>query len=87
MRIAVNMLAVLLAGAGVVALAQNPPATRPSTQPAAIAPVNKFCPILPTDPVDPAVFVMHEGKKIAFCCADCIGEFRKEPAKYMATLK
>jgi YHS domain-containing protein len=38
-------------------------------------------------PIDPNVFVTHEGKKVYFCCKDCIPKFEKEPAKYMTKLK
>lgn len=69
---------------GGLAIAQ---ATRPATQPAAGAPVNKFCAVVPGDPIDPTVFIMHDNKKIAFCCADCIDEFKKDPAKYLKTMK
>lgn len=69
---------------GCLVLAQT---TRPATQPSAGAPVNKFCAVVPGDPIDPTVFIMHEGKKIAFCCSDCIDEFKKNPAKYLKDMK
>ena len=73
---------IVLAGAAFV-MAQT---TRPSTQPSD-AMVNKFCAVVHGDPVDPTVFIMHEGKKIGFCCADCIDEFKKDPAKYLKDMK
>jgi YHS domain-containing protein len=30
---------------------------------------------------------MYQGKTIGFCCEDCIGDFKKDPEKYMKTLK
>ena len=51
------------------------------------APVNKFCPLNPENPVDPAVTAVYDGKTIGFCCPDCIADFKKDPAKYMKTLK
>ena len=48
--------------------------------------VNTICPLMEQD-VDPAIFVIHEGKKIGFCCKDCIEPFQKDPAKYMKDLK
>ena len=30
---------------------------------------------------------VYNGKTIGFCCPDCIDEFKKNPEKYMATLK
>ena len=64
------------------------PTTAPSTQPSASAtPVNKRCPVMPEDEVNPKITTQHEGKTIAFCCNDCIPEFKKDPAKYMKDLK
>lgn len=34
---------------------------------------------------EPVVY-QHEGVEVRFCCAECIDEFKKEPAKYMAKL-
>lgn len=60
----------------------------PATQPSAQAkPVNKFCPVESDDEIDPKVTIVYEGKTIAFCCKDCIKDFNKDPAKYMAHLK
>ncbi len=36
--------------------------------------------------IDADVSVMHEGKKVAFCCDDCIKKFQDNPAKYTAKL-
>lgn len=49
--------------------------------------VNKFCAVEQEHPVDPKVFVIYEGKKVGFCCKDCIEPFQKDPAKYMKDLK
>ena len=29
---------------------------------------------------------LHEGREVRFCCNDCVKEFKKEPAKYLALL-
>jgi YHS domain-containing protein len=90
-----------LACTGALVLAHDKPATRPSkddvcitckakatTQPTAQAkPINKMCPVETDDEVDPAVTVVYEGKTIGFCCTDCVKEFKKDPAKYLANLK
>jgi YHS domain-containing protein len=52
--------------------------------PAAIS--QKTCPVS-GKPIDPKVFVTYQGKKVYFCCKDCIPKFEKEPAKYMAILE
>jgi YHS domain-containing protein len=42
---------------------------------------NKTCPVS-GDEVDPAVSTTYKGKKVYFCCKDCIDDFLKEPEKY-----
>jgi hypothetical protein len=34
----------------------------------------------------PYVFT-HQGQEIKLCCKDCLGDFKKEPAKYLGKLK
>ena len=46
-------------------------------------PVNAVCPVT-DEKIDPAVATTsYKGKTIAFCCADCVKDFNKDPAKYM----
>ena len=56
------------------------PATQPTTQPA--KPVNKFCAIEQDHEIDPKITYAWNGKTYAFCCKDCIDEFKKNPEKY-----
>jgi len=35
----------------------------------------------------PPIMVDYKGQKIGFCCKSCIGDFNKDPAKYLAKLK
>jgi YHS domain-containing protein len=49
--------------------------------------INELCAVMKEHEVDPEVFVIHDGKKIGFCCADCIDEFKSDPEKYMKDLK
>jgi YHS domain-containing protein len=58
-----------------------------AAQTAAGKPINQYCPINKDDKVDPTVTTVYNGKIIGFCCADCIDEFKKDPEKYMKTLK
>lgn len=44
------------------------------------------CPILPNNPIDKNVFVEYKGKKVYFCCQDCVAEFNKNPEKYISQL-
>jgi YHS domain-containing protein len=67
----------------------NTAAPAPATLPSASAkPVNKFCPVQPSNPVDDREpTYLYNGQVIGFCCPDCINEFKKNPDKYMANLK
>jgi YHS domain-containing protein len=47
--------------------------------------VQVLCPVS-GEPVDPKVFVEHDGAKVYFCCKGCIGKFQKDPEKYKAAL-
>ena len=59
----------------------KPPTTQATTQPA-----NTKCPVGGED-VDPSITVTQDGKTVAFCCKDCVAEFKKNPDKYMKKLK
>lgn len=32
------------------------------------------------------VIIDHKGRQIGFCCKSCVGDFEKDPAKYLAKL-
>ncbi len=49
------------------------------------AKVQVTCPVT-GKPVDKKVHVEHEGKKVYFCCGECVGKFQESPKKYMAAL-
>ena len=66
----------------------EPATTGPATQAsAALTASNQYCAVMGEHKIDPKVTVAHAGKAIGFCCEDCIPTFKKEPAKYLATLK
>jgi YHS domain-containing protein len=46
----------------------------------------KTCPVMGS-PIDKGIYADHEGKRVYFCCAHCVGEFRKDPAKYLKKLE
>ncbi|MGC6487136.1 MAG: c-type cytochrome domain-containing protein, partial [Planctomycetota bacterium] len=48
-------------------------------------PVNAKCPVSGAD-IDPKFFVLHEDKRVAFCCGKCKAKFEKDPAKFAAKL-
>ena len=64
--------------------------TAPTTKKAAAAngAINEFCAVEKDNKIDPnGKTYTYNGKIIGFCCDDCIDEFKKNPEKYMATLK
>jgi YHS domain-containing protein len=54
---------------------------QPAT-PAVAEIAQKTCPVRPGEKIDPTIFVEYNGRKIYFCCPDCIPVFQKDPAKY-----
>ncbi len=60
----------------------------PTTQAsAALAIANQYCAVMSEHKIDATVTTVQDGKTIGFCCEDCIPTFKKEPAKYLASLK
>ena len=43
------------------------------------------CPVL-GGKIDKKVFIDYKGRRIYFCCAGCIEEFKKDPEKYLKIL-
>ena len=65
----------------------KPKKATPATTQAAKA-INKFCAVEQDNPIDPKVpTYTYNGKVIGFCCEDCLPTFKKNPEKYMKTLK
>ena len=50
------------------------------------APINSECPVS-GKPVDATKTITYEGKLVAFCCDDCLAEFKKDPKKFVGKLK
>ena len=44
------------------------------------------CPVLGGN-VDRQVYVDYQGQRIYFCCPGCDAEFKKNPEKYLQTMK
>jgi YHS domain-containing protein len=57
----------------------------PSPAPATAAAEQTICPVM-GGPINKDIFVEYKGKKVYFCCAQCKGEFEKEPEKYLSKL-
>ncbi len=67
------VLTLSVAGAG---LAADPPAqAQPQTT----------CPVL-GNKINKDVYADYQGKRVYFCCSDCIGVFQKDPDKYLKKL-
>jgi YHS domain-containing protein len=45
----------------------------------------KVCPVMGV-PIDPDIYVDHEGRRIYFCCPACVEKFREDPDRYLAKL-
>ena len=60
--------------------APKKPATQPATQPS--KPVNKNCAVEQEHEADAKLTYAWNGKTYAFCCKECIDEFKKHPEKY-----
>jgi len=81
--------AILAAGctSGDSAKTTNAPASKPAvTAPAAPATVAQTtCPVM-GNKIDKNVYTDYEGKRVYFCCPDCIATFKKDPAKCIKKL-
>lgn len=47
--------------------------------------VQKFCPVMTTDEVDPAASaaVEYKGVRILLCCDTCVAKFKRDPVAYL----
>ena len=63
------------------------PTTGPATTQASKTPINKMCPVMPEDEIDPELLINYKGKTIGVCCEDCIEDFNKDPEKWMKQVK
>jgi len=85
MKALVTLIASLTLATGVLIAADvkkdvRKPATQPTTQPS--KPVNKNCAVEQDHEADAKITYAWNGKTYAFCCKDCIDEFKKNPEKY-----
>jgi YHS domain-containing protein len=53
---------------------------KPEVKPQTVCPVTG-------EAINKDLFADYEGKRVYFCCADCIKEFNKEPAKYVKKME
>ena len=45
-----------------------------------------MCPVLTDEPIDPAIFVDHQGQRVYFCCNTCRRQFTQDPHRYAESL-
>ena len=83
-------LLVTVLGVGLVIL----PGCKKKEQPAAPATVKQaasaaieqtICPVM-AGPVNKSIFTDYQGKKVYFCCAQCLDTFKADPNKYVDKL-
>ncbi|MGB5685060.1 MAG: YHS domain-containing protein [Candidatus Electrothrix sp.] len=44
------------------------------------------CPVMGGD-INKEIYADHEGKRVYFCCAACLPQFKENPEEYLAKLK
>jgi len=50
--------------------------------------INRTCPVMGGDVDDNTPYTaVYRGKKVGLCCSGCVGEFKKDPKKYMRKLE
>lgn len=52
----------------------------------AVAASQTKCPVMGAK-IDPKVYSDYKGKRIYFCCAECKGQFEKDPEKYLKKME
>ncbi len=64
---------------------EQPQTSAKSATPASAEIEQTVCPVM-GGPVNEAIFVEYEGKKVYFCCAPCKEKFQNAPQEYLAKL-
>jgi YHS domain-containing protein len=57
-----------------------------STDAATAVKLQAACPVT-GEQIDKSVYEDHEGKRVYFCCADCKGAFKADPARYIQKME
>ena len=86
------MIALTLALAGVIlalsSCKKKEPAAAPNApveQASAELDLQKICPIM-GNPINKDIYTEYKGKKVYFCCQECLDKFKAEPEKYLSKL-
>jgi hypothetical protein len=77
---------VMLMGIGIATAEVAQPENK-AVDTAVVVKKQTLCPIMTNNPVNAKLFVDHDGKRIYVCCKGCIGDVKKDPAKYIAKLE
>lgn len=48
--------------------------------------INKMCPVMTEQKVDPDITATYRGKTVAVCCDSCLGQFKADPERYIKRL-
>ena len=48
--------------------------------------LNKVCPVMVGNEIDPEIYSVYQGKRVNFCCLNCKEAFDKNPEKYLDRL-
>jgi len=81
--------AVLLLGAGCGKKPSGGPATtgpEPAAATAETVKVQTTCPVM-GGAINKTIYADHDGKRVYFCCAACVGTFKADPEKYIKKLE
>ena len=89
-RLMTAILLVTVLGVGLIILTgckkkEQPAAPTAIKQAAAAAAEQTVCPVL-SGPVNKSIFTEYQGKKVYFCCAQCLDTFNADPNKYVDKL-
>lgn len=76
---------IMLIGFG-IAVAEDAPPPAKAAEKSAVK-KQTTCPITGEQLLDKKVYVDADGKRVYFCCKDCIDKFNKDPAKYISKLE
>ncbi len=82
--------AALLLAAGLLAAASNPPADDTKTTKKDLKPYPlKTCVVSgeKLGEMSPPYVFTYKDRQIKLCCKDCLGDFKKDPAKYVKKLE
>jgi hypothetical protein len=61
----------------------QPPLPRGADDPERYSIRNETCPVVEGAPIDPGLFVVHDGTIYAFATPGCVEEFEARPASYL----